>query len=69
MEKHQNSSDRRRVAGFCAAVHRTNETVEVKNLIVSPSHQGAGVGRLLMGALEQHFSDTGYGDARLWTCR
>ncbi len=50
-------------------MHRTNETVEVKNLIVSPSHQGAGVGRLLIGALEQHFSDTGYGDARLWTCR
>ena len=57
------------VAGYCAAVHRTDAVVEFKNLVVSPAHQGAGVGRLLMDALERYVTDAAYQVARFWTYR
>ena len=47
------------VVGYCAAVHRTNQVVEFKNLVVSPSHQGAGIGRLLMDTLERYVTEAG----------
>ena len=41
------------VAGYCALVYYDEESVEVKNVIVSPEHQGKGLGRMLMEAVEE----------------
>ena len=55
------------IAGFCALVRIDETTAGLKNVVVSPRHQGQGIARLLMEAFEGHARGDGYSRATLWT--
>ena len=55
------------VAAFCALVQVDDRTAELKNVVVSPEHQGQGLGRQLMEAVEAHARAAGYGRIMLKT--
>ena len=46
------------ITGFCALVKVDETTAGLKNVVVSPRHQGQGIARLLMEAFEEHAGAT-----------
>lgn len=55
------------VAGFCALVRQDSRRAELKNVVVSPVHQGQGLATMLMKAFEETAKRDGYEKAVLWT--
>ena len=55
------------VAGYAAVCKREGGKAELKNVIVSPDHQGRGLGCLLVPAVEDYVVAQGYHTIELWT--
>lgn len=57
------------IAGYCAVVHHDAEVAELKNVVVSPEHQGNGIAGMLLDEAEDRARRDGHSRMKLWTYR
>ena len=60
-------SEDHEIIAYCSIVQRDHNTVELKNVVCSPQHQGQGLGHRMMQAVEEHTRTMGYQMIYLWT--
>ena len=57
------------IAGYCAVVHHDAELAELKNVVVSPDHQGHGIAAMLLHEAEHSARRDGHSRMKLWSYR